>query len=155
MAHPIPAAVLVLAGLGVFYYTPAFALALHTHVGHELMNTTALVLGLIFAAAVLVPPRDRAAVHTQALTLVGTATALGLWAGATALSPALIQPEWFSGLGRDWGPAPLADQQSAASSILLAGALPLLATALAVLARRPQADTPVIDNGTVKDTHHG
>lgn len=155
LAHPIPAAVLALAGLGVFYYTPAFALALHTHVGHELMNTTALVLGLIFAAAVLVPPRDRAAVHTQALTLVGTATALGLWAGATALSPALIQPEWFSGLGRDWGPTPLADQQSAASSILLAGALPLLATALAVLARKPQSDTPVIDNGTVKDTHHG
>ncbi|WP_115163693.1 cytochrome c oxidase assembly protein [Kocuria rosea] len=155
LARPIPAAVLALAGLGVFYYTPAFALALHTHVGHELMNTTALVLGLIFAAAVLGPPRDRAAVHTQALTLVGTATALGLWAGATALSPALIQPEWFSGLGRDWGPAPLADQQSAASSILLAGALPLLATALAVLARGPQSDTPVIDNGTVKDTHHG
>ena len=150
LSRPVPAAILVLAGLGVFYYTPAFALALHTHVGHELMNTTALALGLVFAAAVLTPARSRTAVHTRALTLVGVATALGAWAVIIAVSPATIQPEWFGGLGRNWGPSPLADQQSAATSILLTGALPLLATALAVLARQHH-DT---DTGTVQDAHH-
>ncbi|MUN64690.1 copper resistance protein CopD [Kocuria sediminis] len=155
LARPVPAAILVLAGLGVSYYTPVFALALHTHVGHELMNTTAIALGLIFAATVLSPPRDRAAVHTRALTLVAVPGALGAWAAAIALSPMMVQPEWFSGLGRDWGPSPLADQQSAASSILLTGALPLLAAALAVLARGHHPATPDIDNGIVKDTHHG
>ena len=49
----------MLAGLGVFYYTPAFAVALHTHVGHELMNTTAVALGLIFATAALAAPATR------------------------------------------------------------------------------------------------
>lgn len=154
-ARPVPAAILVLVGLGVFYYTPAFALALHTHVGHELMNTTALVLGLVFAATVLAPARTRTAVHTQALTLIGVATALGAWAVATALSPATIQPEWFSGLGRDWGASPLEDQQSAATSILLTGALPLLAAALAVLAREHQKTTDAtVERGTAEDAHH-
>lgn len=155
LARPVPAAVLALAGLGVFYYTPAFALALHTHVGHELMNTTAVALGLIFAAAVLAPAGDRKTVHAQALTLVGVATALGAWAVAIAVSPVVLQAEWFSGLGRNWGPSPLADQQSAAGSILLAGALPLLATALTVLARGHQHDTTGTDHGLLKDTHHG
>ena len=147
----------MLAGLGVFYYTPAFALALHTHVGHELMNTTAVALGLIFAAAVLAAAQDRAAVHAQALTLVGVATALGAWAVFTALSPAVIQPEWFSGLGREWGVSPLADQQSAATRIILTGALPLLAAALPVLARGHQHGTTdaTVDRGTPKDIHHG
>lgn len=157
LAHPAPAGILMLAGLGVFYYTPAFAVALHTHVGHELMNTTAVALGLIFATAALAAPPDRRAVRTQALVLLAVATVLGIWVVFTALSPTVIQPEWFSGLGRDWGPSPLADQQSAAHSILLAGVLPLLAAALAVLARRHQHGTTdaTVDRGTPKDIHHG
>ena len=89
--------------------------------------------------------------------LLAVATVLGIWVVFTALSPTVIQPEWFSGLGRDWGPSPLADQQSAAHSILLAGVLPLLAAALAVLARRHQHGTTdaTVDRGTPKDIHHG
>ena len=60
LGNPVVAAALFFFSLVVFYYSPLFELALHTHTGHVLMMAHFLLTGYLFAW-VLIGRRPRAA----------------------------------------------------------------------------------------------
>lgn len=130
LSRPSVSAVLVVAVAVGLYYTPMFSLALNTLVGQELMNTAALVAGLIFASSVLTTSDGHTGRDRRVLTVLTVAIAVGAWAVFIAVSPVLLQPEWFTELGREWGLPPLSDQHRGATSIVLAGFMPLLVMAV-------------------------
>ncbi|GAA1937833.1 cytochrome c oxidase assembly protein [Brevibacterium antiquum] len=130
LSRPSVTAVLVVAVAVGLYYTPMFPLALNTLIGQELMNTAALVAGLIFTNSVLTTSAGHTGRNRQTLTVLTVAIAVGAWAVLIAVSPTLLQPEWFTELGREWGLPPLSDQHRGATSIVLAGFMPLLVMAV-------------------------
>lgn len=148
LSRPSVTAVLVVVVAIGFYYTPLFPLALHTLVGQELANTAALLAGLLFAASVLRVPGD----SRRILTVLSVAIAVGAWAVLIATSPVLLQPEWFTELGRDWGVPPLADQQRAAAGLLLSGTMPLLSIA-AFLLLKPRSPKVASASSTAPLVH--
>lgn len=139
LARPAAAGLLTAAGLALFYCSPLFRWALADHVGHELMITVTLAIGLVLAAAVL-GTRPRSATSKGVFTLLGLSALLVLWAIYTATLGQPLQGDWFASLGRTDTAGVLADYRSGAVSILLAGAVPLLAAGLALARRNTKAE---------------
>lgn len=139
LARPAAAGMLTAAALAVFYCSPLFRWALADHVGHELMITVTLAIGLVLAAAVL-GTRPRGATSKGVFALLGLSALLVLWAIYTATLGQPVQADWFASLGRTDTAGVLADYRSGAVSILLAGAVPLLAAGLALALRNTKAE---------------
>ncbi|AUI52872.1 cytochrome c oxidase assembly protein [Arthrobacter crystallopoietes] len=137
LTRPVAAAVLVAAGLGSFYYSPLFRYALSDHVGHELMNSVFLLIGLVFAAAVLGTCRLPSS-RTGILCLLGLTALMAVWAVYVATAGTAVQADWFGSLGRTGAAGVLADYRSGAVGMLLAGAVPLLIATAAVVLRSRQ-----------------
>lgn len=150
LSRPSVTAVLVVAVAVGLYYTPMFPLALNTLVGQELMNTAALVAGLFFASSVLSTNNGHPGRNRQTLTVLTAAIAVGAWAILIAVSPTLLQPEWFTELGREWGLPPLSDQHRGATSIVLAGFMPLLLMAVYSLFKPGPSTTAATSTATLE-----
>ncbi|SFV22817.1 cytochrome c oxidase assembly protein [Micrococcus terreus] len=146
LAAPARSAAILAVSLGLLYYTPLFRLVLDYWIAHQLANLYFLTVGFCFMASVLGPfgdhPVPRPVRVRTAAVLAGT---LLVWAVvlATGVLP-VLEPDWFVGMARTWGPPVTLDQQLAGISVLTAGFAPMafLLTAL-VLSRppRPEADT--------------
>ncbi|SDR05565.1 cytochrome c oxidase assembly protein [Arthrobacter crystallopoietes] len=134
LSRPAAAGVLTAVALAVFYYSPLFRWSLSDHVGHELMITASLVIGLVLAAAVL-GTRPRSGDRAGVFTLLGLCALLVLWAVYTAALGQPVQGEWFASLGRTDAAGVLADFRSGAVAMLLAGTVPLLCAAAAIALR--------------------
>ncbi|NMR31941.1 bifunctional copper resistance protein CopD/cytochrome c oxidase assembly protein [Arthrobacter sp. SF27] len=134
LARPAAAGVLTAAALAVFYYSPLFRWSLADHVGHELMISASLAIGLVLAAAVL-GTRPGSGNRAGVFTLLGLSALLVLWAVHTAALGQPVQGEWFASLGRTDAAGVLADFRSGAVAMLLAGAVPLLCAAAATALR--------------------
>lgn len=121
----------------LFYLTPALRLSLAEHVAHEITMILFLGSGLLLANALQgeAPGLNRSQLGGLTAGLAGfTAT------GIRFLRPDVIEQDWFTGLGRAWGPAPAVDQHNAATILLLACILcPVLITASHHRTRKPRA----------------
>lgn len=121
----------------LFYLTPALRLSLAEHVAHEITLILFLGSGLLLANALQrqgeVPGLNRRQLAGLAAGLAGiTAT------GIRFLRPNTIEQDWFTGLGRAWGPAPATDQHNAGIILLFACILwPVLITASHRHTRKP------------------
>lgn len=117
----------------LFYLTPALRLSLAEHVAHEITLILFLGSGLILANAL---QHQGEVPGFNGRQLGGLATGL---AGITAtgirfLRPDIIEQDWFTGLGRGWGPAPATDQYNA--GIILLCACVLLAIMITISSKR-------------------
>ncbi|MHA7156359.1 cytochrome c oxidase assembly protein [Arthrobacter sp. TMN-50] len=109
----------------LFYLTPAFALSLSEHVAHETVLILFLTLGLLFINAVYI--RESPGFRGPQVVSVSVALSGIAAVGLGFLRPAGIEQDWFTGLGRVWGPSTAADQQQAGIILLSACALTAVA----------------------------
>lgn len=138
LSRPAVAGAFTAVALVVFYDSPLFRWSLADHVGHELMITASLAIGMVLAAAVL-GKRPREEVRAGICTLFGLSALMGLGAAYIGFLGHPLQVEWFASLGRTDTAGVLADYRSGAASLVLAGVVPLLVAGLAVGVRLDKA----------------
>ncbi len=136
MTHPVVAAGLFVVGMVAFYYSPAFSLALRTHLGHELMIVHFLATGYLFDWVLMgADPGPRRVAHPFRLLILLATMAFHAFFGVALLQGTrLLAPEYWIVVaeGRPWGLAPLADQQYGAAIAWGFGEIPTLLLAIAI-----------------------
>lgn len=142
ITNPIFAAVNFAGSLIIFYFTPVFEFALRFHIGHELMNVHFLLTGFIFASVMIGidPLPNRPSYPLRLLVLLATMVFHAFIAISLTGSESLLMSEWFSAIGRDWGPSAIEDQQIGGLIMWGTGEFPTLAMVLIVLFRWRQDD---------------
>lgn len=141
-AHPVVAAANFAGSMIVFYYTPAFELALTTYAGHLAMTLHFLLAGYLFANALVgIDPGPHRPPFPQRLILLFATMAFHAFFGVALTSgEVLLVPEWFGLLGREWGPSAIADQQRGGGVAWGIGEVPTLALAIVVAVMWTQSD---------------
>ncbi|MGA7203044.1 MAG: cytochrome c oxidase assembly protein, partial [Specibacter sp.] len=118
----------------LFYYSPAFNLAMRYHVGHELMIVHFTLTGYIFIMSMIgSDPLPRRAPFPLRLVLLLATMAFHAFFGVTLMmSTSLLSGEYFGNMGRPWGDSALVDQQTAGGIAWGVGEIPTLAIAMGV-----------------------
>ncbi|ADX75171.1 putative membrane protein (plasmid) [Pseudarthrobacter phenanthrenivorans Sphe3] len=134
VTHPLFVAANFAGSIVLFYYSDAFGFALREHAGHELMTVHFVITGYLFVLSMIgTDPLPRRAPYPLRLLLLLATMAFHAFFGVTLMgSTTLLQPDWFTGLGRDWGLSPLADQQMAGAITWGIGEVPTLLIAIGV-----------------------
>ncbi|WP_346927563.1 cytochrome c oxidase assembly protein [uncultured Arthrobacter sp.] len=142
LTHPLFAAANFAGSIVLFYYSDAFGFALREHAGHELMTVHFLVTGYLFILSMVgTDPVPLRAPYPLRLLLLLATMAFHAFFGVTLMgSETLIQPEWFTALGRDWGLPALEDQQMAGAITWGIGEIPTLLIAIGVAVMWSRAD---------------
>src|SRR5699024_10294892 len=140
--NPIFAAVNFAGSITIFYFTPVFEFALRFHIGHELMNIHFLLTGFIFASVMIGidPLPNRPSYPLRLLVLLATMVFYAFIAISLTGSESLLMSEWFSAIGRDWGPSAIEDQQIGGLIMWGTGEFPTVGMAMIVLFRWRQDD---------------
>lgn len=114
VAHPIIAAILFASSLVTFYYTPLFAWSTSDHLGHEWMVLHFLITGYLFTQALvgIDPGPNRLPFAVRLLLLIGTMAFHAFFGLSLMSGEGLLLADWYGAMGRTWGEAPLADQQT-------------------------------------------
>ena len=143
LTHPLFVAANFAGSIVLFYYSEAFGFALREHAGHELMTAHFLITGYLFILSMIgTDPVPRRAPYPLRLLLLLATMAFHAFFGVTLMgSTTLLQPEWFTRLGRDWGLSPLADQQMAGAITWGIGEVPTLLIAIGVAIMWSRSDT--------------
>ena len=132
--NPIVAAVLFVASLWLFYYTPIFGWATVDHVGHEWMIFHFLIVGYLFVSTLIGvdPGTARAPYPMRLLLLLATLAIHAFFGLALITGTGLLSADWYGAMG--WGPSipALEDQQSAGGIAWGIGDIPALGLAIAV-----------------------
>jgi putative copper resistance protein D len=134
LAFPPVAAFLFAGSLVFFYFSPLFGLALRTHAGHELMHVHFLFAGYLFAWVLIGtdPGPQRVSQPLRLITLLA-AMAFHAFFGVALLSGStVLEPGYFGGLGRTWGPALLADQRAGGALAWGIGDIPAIVIAVII-----------------------
>ena len=142
IGNPYVAAVIFVASLWIFYYTPLFSWASTTHLGHEWMLFHFLIAGYLFVQALIgidpAPGRPPHAVRLLLLLItMGGHAFFGL---AIMTGQGLMLADWFGAMGWDFGATALQDQQSAGGIAWGVGEFPTLALAVAVAIQWARSD---------------
>ena len=142
LTHPLFVAANFAGSIVLFYYSDAFGFALREHVGHELMTVHFVLTGYLFVLSMIgTDPVPRRAPYPLRLLLLLATMAFHAFFGVTLMgSTTLIQPDWFTGLGRDWGLPALEDQQMAGAITWGIGEVPTLLMALGVAVMWSRSD---------------
>ncbi|TNB75705.1 copper resistance protein CopD [Arthrobacter sp. BB-1] len=142
LTHPLFVAANFAGSIVLFYYSDAFGFALREHAGHELMTAHFLITGYLFILSMIgSDPLPRRAPYPLRLLLLLATMAFHAFFGVTLMgSPTLLQPDWFTGLGRDWGPSALADQQMGGAITWGIGEVPTLLIAIGVAVMWSRSD---------------
>ncbi|MBC7292103.1 MAG: bifunctional copper resistance protein CopD/cytochrome c oxidase assembly protein [Actinotalea sp.] len=133
-ANPLVAAVNFAGSMVVFYYTPAFELALTTTLGHLLMVVHFTLAGYLFVNALVGvdPGPTRPAYPIRLVLLFGTMVFHAFFGVALVTQEVLLVPEWFGLLGRPWGPSALEDQRDGGAIAWGISEVPMLALAIGI-----------------------
>jgi putative copper resistance protein D len=134
LGHPVVAAVIFAISLIVFYYSPLFSWALQEHLGHQWMILHFLVTGYLFAQSLVgVDPSPHNPPYPLRLIIVLATMAFHAFFGVGLIyGTALLVPEWYGAMGRQWGLDPLADQQQGGELAWGLGEIPTLVLAIVV-----------------------
>jgi putative copper resistance protein D len=113
LSFPPVAAFLFAGSLLFFYFSPLFGLALHTHVGLELMYAHFLIAGYLFAWVLVgLDPGPTRVSHPLRLITLLVAMAFHAFFGVALLSGrTVLAGDYFGSLGRTWGAGLLSDQR--------------------------------------------
>lgn len=142
VTHPLFVAANFAGSIVLFYYSDAFGFALREHAGHELMTVHFVITGYLFVLSMIgTDPIPRRAPYPLRLLLLLATMAFHAFFGVTLMgSTTLIQPEWFTELGREWGAPPLEDQQMAGAITWGIGEVPTLLIAIGVAVMWSRSD---------------
>ncbi|WP_083508899.1 cytochrome c oxidase assembly protein [Arthrobacter alpinus] len=134
ITHPLFAAANFSGSLILFYYTPAFKLAMTYHVGHELMIVHFTLTGYIFVQSMIGadPLPKRAPYPLRLLLLLATMAFHAFFGVSLMMATGLLNGEYFGNMGRPWGDGALVDQQTAGGIAWGVGEVPTLAIAMGV-----------------------
>ncbi|WP_030150286.1 cytochrome c oxidase assembly protein [Oerskovia turbata] len=141
-ANPIVAAINFAGSMIVFYYTPAFELAMTTYVGHLAMLLHFTLAGYLFANALVgIDPGPHRPGWPQRLLLLLVTMAFHAFFGVSLTTgTALLVPEWFGLMGHDWGISAIEDQQRGGGVAWGIGELPTLSLAIVVAVMWARSD---------------
>ncbi|MHA7304506.1 cytochrome c oxidase assembly protein [Arthrobacter sp. TMN-49] len=134
VTHPLFAAANFSGSLVLFYYSPAFNLAMRYHVGHELMIVHFTLTGYIFVQSMIGadPLPTRAPYPFRLLLLLATMAFHAFFGVSLMMATSLLSGEYFGNMGRPWGDDALTDQQTAGGIAWGVGEIPTLAIAMGV-----------------------
>lgn len=141
-ANPIVAAANFAGSMIVFYFTPAFELAMTTYVGHLAMILHFTLAGYLFANALVgIDPGPHRPGWPQRLLLLLVTMAFHAFFGVSLTTgTALLVPEWFGLMGHDWGMTAIEDQQRGGAVAWGIGELPTLSLAIVVAVMWARSD---------------
>jgi putative copper resistance protein D len=134
LSHPVVAAALFFVSLAVFYYSPAFELALSTHVGHLLMVAHFFLTGYLFTWVLVGtdPGPKRWPPLMLLVVLFATISFHAFFGVVLTGSRLLLAPDFFTALHLPWMTDPLADQRTAGEIAWGVGEAPTLVLAMMV-----------------------
>ncbi len=134
VTHPLFAAANFAGSLILFYYSPAFGLAMRYHVGHELMIVHFTLTGYIFILSMIGtdPLPLRFPYPMRLLLLLATMAFHAFFGVSLMMATNLLSGEYFGNMGRPWGDSALVDQQTAGGIAWGVGEIPTLAIAMGV-----------------------
>jgi cytochrome c oxidase assembly factor CtaG/putative copper export protein len=139
LRHPVVATGLLLFVLLASLGSGMLELALTTHPGHLAMLVGSLLVGLVWASAILAPSESvpRQALFCLAAVAV-TAFAVALWLGRTSV---LLAGDVFARLDLPWL-SDLAAEQARAGAVVLFVVVPACVVLAVVITLRPQRHAP-------------
>jgi cytochrome c oxidase assembly factor CtaG/putative copper export protein len=134
LTNPVVAAALFFVSLAMFYYSPAFELALTTHTGHLLMIGHFLITGYLFTWVLIgIDPGPRRWHPLILLTILFVTVSFHAFFGVILTgTDALLAPDFYGQLDLPWMTDPLADQHTAGEVAWGVGEAPTLLLALIV-----------------------
>lgn len=134
LGNPYVAAIIFVASLWVFYYTPVFRWATTTHLGHEWMILHFLLSGYLFVQALIGidPAPNRPPYPVRLLLLLATMALHAFFGLALMTGTGLLLADWYGAMGWDLGTTALEDQQRAGGIAWSVGEIPTVALAIAV-----------------------
>ncbi len=134
LTHPVVAAPLFFVSLAVFYYSPAFELALRTHTGHLLMVAHFFLTGYLFTSMLVgVDPGPKRWPPLMLLVVLFATISFHAFFGVVLTgTQSLLAPDFFTALHLPWMTDPLADQHTAGEIAWGVGEAPTLVLALMV-----------------------
>tara|TARA_B110000503_G_scaffold1777_1_gene2413 strand:- start:932 stop:2914 length:1983 start_codon:yes stop_codon:yes gene_type:complete len=142
LGHPVVAAAIFGISLIVFYYSPLFEWALKDHLGHQWMVFHFVATGYLFAQSLVgIDPSPHNPPYPLRLIIVLATMGFHAFFGLSLIyGTALLVPEWYGAMGRDWGAAPLLDQQNGGEIAWGLGEFPTLALAILLTWRWSRSD---------------
>lgn len=134
LANPVVAAALFFVSLAIFYYSPAFELALTTHTGHLLMMGHFLLTGYLFTWVLVgIDPGPKRYPPLLLLVVLFITISFHAFFGVILTgSEQLLAPGFFGQLTVPWMTDPLGDQVRAGEIAWGVGEAPTLVLALMV-----------------------
>lgn len=141
-SHPIVAAVNFAGSMIIFYYTPAFELAMSTHLGHLIMIIHFTMAGYFFTNALIgIDPGPNRPVFAQRLVLLLATMAFHAFFGVSLMgSEHLLAADWFGLMGRPWGDSAIEDQQRGGGIAWGIGEIPTIILAMIVAVTWAKSD---------------
>lgn len=142
VTNPFVAAGLFVGSLWVFYFTDLFRWSLYDHLGHEWMTAHFLITGYLFVLTLIgIDPVEYRLPYAGRLVLLIGVMAIHAFFGIAIMSQSgLMIAEWFGGMGRTWGSAPLEDQYIGGGVAWSIGELPTLILAITVAIQWSRSD---------------
>ncbi len=133
-SHPIVSAVVFAGSLLVFYYTPLFRWAVTDHVGHMWMVADFLIVGYLFANALIGidPIGTRAPYPMRLIALVLVMTFHAFFGLSIMSGTGLLLADWYGAMGRPWGADAITDQQIGGAIAWGVGEVPTVILAMLV-----------------------
>jgi putative copper resistance protein D len=135
VTHPVTATALFSLSLYVLYLSSLFELSLRNEVVHAWVHVHLVVVGCLFAAAVVgSEPLPGRWSHPLRLLLVGMTIPAHAILGLMLLSAdAAVAGDWYESIERTWGGAVLDDQRTGAAMLWAAGELVAVGVAMVVV----------------------
>ncbi|MBT1035469.1 bifunctional copper resistance protein CopD/cytochrome c oxidase assembly protein [Canibacter sp. lx-45] len=142
LTNPVVAAALFAGSLWLFYYTPILRWAMESHLGHQWMIVHFLITGYLFSLSLVGvdPVSHRPGYPVRIIILLATMASHGFFGVTLMTGTSLLAADWFGAMGRTWGLAPLADQQSGGGIAWGIGELPTLLLVLIVAIQWARSD---------------
>lgn len=142
LTNPVVAALLFFVSLAIFYYSPAFELALTTHTGHLLMMAHFLITGYLFTWVLIgIDPGPRRWHPLVLLTILFVTVSFHAFFGVILTGTGtLLAADFYGNLNLPWLTDPLADQHTAGEIAWGVGEAPTLILALLVARNWVKAD---------------
>ena len=143
LSNPIVAAALFATSLLTFYYTPLFRWSTTDHIGHEWMIVHFLIVGYLFAQALIgVDPVPYKLPYPFRLLLLLATMAFHAFFGLTLMTGSgLLLADWYGSMGRPWGASAIGDQQAGGGIAWSIGEIPTVILAIVVAIRWGRNDT--------------
>ena len=156
LTNPIVAGVLFASSLWAFYYTPLFRWATEDHVGHTWMIIHFLIVGYLFAQALVGvdPVAERAPFPLRLILLLATMAFHAFFGLSLTTGTGLLLADWYGATGRTWGDPPLIDQQNGGGIAWSVGEIPTVALAILVAflwSRSDERDAKRGDRAAARD----